>query len=223
LLAAMGMQPRVIAEPCDITQHESSAWARSDEDERLTLGVPAAWRDGDVDLAAVLAPETSETPPRLYHLLPVLELLRLRDFVLVGRVAMRMHGLGCSVPRVDVIADAAPAPALWSELSDRLHDGSLAVWSPEAGRYCWTPSAQMLAEIAAWTTTTQPLRSTLALRTANTATEVRLQIRPGPLPSHVMGGTVETPVPLLAISELARSDDPEVGRAFDRLVARGSR
>jgi transcriptional regulator with XRE-family HTH domain len=59
LLGAMGMQPRVIAEPCDISQHEVSAWARSDLEERV-FGTPTPWGDEEIDLAALLSPQVSE-------------------------------------------------------------------------------------------------------------------------------------------------------------------
>lgn len=221
VLGAMGMQPRVMAEPGDLSQHLASALARRDADDRELFGVSPAWRDEEIDLEALLGPDVSETPLRLYHLLPLLDVLRGLTFVLVGRIAMRLHGLGCSVPRVDVVVDAQPGPELWSDLARRLEDGSLAVWSPELARYRWTPDPVTLTDIAAWTTTTESRQAWLSLRTADTATEIRLQIRPGDLPPHVMGGTRETPVPLLAISELAGSDHPELRQAFQRIAERG--
>lgn len=136
---------------------------------------------------------------------------------------MRMQRLGCSVPHVDVVVAAEPGPGVWGQLSGRLEDGSLAVWSPELGHYCWTPDPTTLADIAAWTTTTKPPQASLGLHTADTATEIRLLIRCSDLPPHVMGGTVETPVPLLAVGELAGSDDPELRQAFERIAERGLR
>ncbi len=217
LLGAMGMQPRVVAEPCDISQHEVSAWARSDLDERL-YGTPTPWLDGEIDLTAMLSPQVSEAPIRLYHLLPLLELLRGLEFVLVGRIAMRMHGLGCSVPRVDVLAQGEPGPDLWSHLTDRLDDGSIGLWCPEAERYRWRPDESVVAGVAALVTSGDPQQSELSLRTRDTATEIRLRIRPGQLPPRVMGGTMENPVPLLAIAELVASGGPEVEQAFKRIL-----
>jgi transcriptional regulator with XRE-family HTH domain len=216
LLGAMGMQPRVVAEPCDISQHEVSAWARSDLEERLT-GTAAALNDEEIDLPALLSPQVSEAPIRLYHLLPLLELLRGFEFVLVGRIALRMHGLGCSVPRVDVLVQGEPGPDLWRHLCERLDTGTIALWSPEVERYRWRPEESVVASVAALVTWSDPPRTELSLRTRDTATEIRLQIRPGELPPHVMGGTMENPVPLLAIGELVASGGPEVGEAFRRI------
>jgi transcriptional regulator with XRE-family HTH domain len=217
LLGAMGMQPRVVAEPCDLSQHEASAWARSDLDERL-YGTPTPWGEEEIDLPALLSPQVSEAPIRLHHLLPVLELLQGLEFVLVGRVAMRMHGLGCSVPWVDVLVRGVPGATLWRDLADRLDDGRLGLWCPELERYRWRPVESIVAEVAALVTAGEPPESRLSLRIRDTATEMRLWIRPGALPPHVMGGTMEHPVPLLAISELAASGGPEVEQAFRRIL-----
>lgn len=78
-----GWTQEELAEAAGVGQgeHRASARARSDEDDRRLLGVPPAWRDGEIDLAAVLSPQVSETPLRLHHLLPLLELLRGQEFV----------------------------------------------------------------------------------------------------------------------------------------------
>jgi len=217
LLAAMGMQPRVIAEPCDISQHGDSAWARSDFDERLTEGIPPAWREGGIDLSALLAPHVSETPLRRYHLLPVLEMLDGLEYVLVGRIAMRMHGLGCSVPRVEAVVAAEPGPEIWRHLSTRLEQGTLALWSSDAGRYCWQPTESLVGEIASLTTVTNARLTELSFRTRDTATELRVLIRPGPRPPFVVRGMGDHDLPLLAISELVGTDDPELREAFRRI------
>ena len=65
---------------------------------------------------------------------------------------------------------------------------------------------------------TTPTWTDLSLRTRDTATEIRLRISPADLPPYVMGGTMRDPVPLLAISELVRSGDPELAEAFRRLM-----
>jgi hypothetical protein len=212
----MGMQPRVIAEPCDISLHEVSAWARSDLEERVN-GTPTPWRDEEIDLQVLLSPQVSEAPIRLYHLLPLLDLLRGDEFVLVGRIAMRMHGLGCSVPWVDVLVQGEPGAGCWQHLAERLDDGRIGIWCPELERYRWRPPESIVAGIADLVTSGDPPRTDLSLRTRDTATEIRLRIMPGELPPYVMGGTIENPVPLLAVSELARSGGPEVEEAFRRI------
>jgi transcriptional regulator with XRE-family HTH domain len=217
VLGAMGMQPRVVAEPCDINQHRASAAARSDLEERLT-GTVTASSDDEIDLPALLSPPVSEAPIRLYHLLPVMELLRGMEFVLVGRIAMRMHGLGCAVPWVDVLVQGQPGTALWRDLSERLDTATMALWSPEAERYLWRPEVSVVEDIGALSNSADPPRSQLSLRTRDTATEVRLRFEPGGLPPRVVGGTVEDPVPLLAISELVRSGDPAIERGFRRIL-----
>jgi transcriptional regulator with XRE-family HTH domain len=217
LLGAMGMQPRVVAEPCDITMHEVSAWARSDLEERVH-GTATPWTDEDLDLAALLSPQVSEAPVRLYHLLPLLELLRGFEFVLVGRIAMRMHGLGCSVPWVDVLLQAEPGADLWRQLADRFDDGSVGLWCPELERYRWRPGESVVADIAALVTSTEPPRTDLSLRTRDTATEIRLRVAPDELPPYVLWGTMENPMPLIAIGELIRRGGPDVEEAFRRIL-----
>jgi transcriptional regulator with XRE-family HTH domain len=217
LLGAMGMQPRVIAEPCDISQHEVSAWARCDLEDRVR-GTPTPWSDEEIDLQELLSPQVSEAPIRLYHLLPLLDFLRGFDFVLVGRIAMRMHGVGCSVPRVDALLQGEPGPELWRQLTERFDAGTIAIWSPDLERYLWRPAKPLVADLAGLATSTDPLRTELSLRSRDTATEIRLRISPAELPPRVLGGTMEEPVPLLAISELVRSGDPGLAEAFRRLM-----
>jgi hypothetical protein len=119
---------------------------------------------------------------------------------------------------VDVLVRAELGPDLWRNLSERLEEGTIALWSPEVERYRWRPTESMVASVAALLTSTDPPRTDLSLRTRDTATEIRLRIGPGELPPHVMGGTMEEPVPLLAISELVGSGDPELEAAFRHLL-----
>jgi hypothetical protein len=76
----------------------------------------------------------------------------------------------------------------------------------------------LVTHVAELVTSTGPLQTELSLRTRDTATEIRLRIRPGELPPHVMGGTVENPVPLVTISELLSSGDADLEAAFRRIL-----
>ncbi len=225
ILGAMGMQPRVVAEPCDFSQHGASAWVRSDRDERdLEGGVPPIWGERGLDLAAVLRPHTAEPRPRLYDLVPLLDLLEAMEFVLVGRVALRLHGLGCTVPRVEAVLGAEPGAALWEHLAVRLEDGAIGVWSAEWERYCWRPDDGVVARVAALTTIETPTGAStceLSLRTRDTATEIRVLVRDEPLPPHVTRRIGQFEVPLLALSEFAGAVDPQVAAALHRLLAPG--
>ncbi len=67
------------------------------------------------------------------------------------------------------------------------------------------------------TTVANPRMTELSFRTRDTATELRVLIRPGPRPPSVVRGMGDHDMPLLAISELVGTDDPELREAFRRI------
>jgi hypothetical protein len=102
ILAAMGLQPRLVAEECDLGHHEATADVRTVGDLWWHPGRNARRATGTEDLAEIMRPSKLDCDASLRAVGPVCELLAGVPFVFVGRGALKLYGLGCSAP--DVLA-----------------------------------------------------------------------------------------------------------------------
>lgn len=221
ILQAMGMQPRVVAEDCDIGQHRQSVLDRRDLDE-WPLNPDGFGADQRLrEAAAALRPSRSENYPTMRDLLPLCSWLEEVPFVLTGRMALRMHGLGCTVPWIDVVIgnqSTTDLPSLWELLSRRMRTDTVRIWSPHTLSYVVRPTPQRIAGIAELTGNTPTFRLT------ETATEVRTRVVQDGLPPCVIrvSGDTRTGVPLLALSEFDVSRDPAFAAAVQDLMRHAS-
>jgi len=207
LLAAMGMQPRVVAEPVDISHHPATAAVR--QVERPS----APPRADPLALADLMRPDASVQAPNLRGLMPIVETLDGSPYVIVGAAALRLHGLGCVVPYVEAVISVtgtADRAAVFARLSERIRSTHLRLWSPDGACYRQLPSACEIAGVAAisgdW----------LHLRTRETATEVRIRVTAEPSPAQVTRRIGDLQCCILALSELTAGAGP----AFAELLAR---
>jgi transcriptional regulator with XRE-family HTH domain len=209
ILAAMGLQPRVTAEECDVSQHHATAevrdlrrvWAHHRGLEGTRMTPPP-------DLGLVMQPSLSDSDATLRTLKPVSDLVEGLPSAFTGRTALRLLGLGCAVPCIDVLVaeqDPQDLDELCLLLSNRIGTGQVSLWSPEVFSYLRCPSPMVVRDIARLS------GNRLCLRTRETGSEVRLRLDAGPLPPYV----VRTAGALtLAVQTLDDLDDDAV-EAFD--------
>lgn len=209
ILAAMGLQPRVTAEECDVSQHFATAevrdlrrvWAghRGLEGTRITP---------PPELGLVMQPSLSDSDATLRTLKPVIDLVEGLPYAVTGRTALRLLGVGCPVPCIDVlVAEQGPQDldGLCLLLSNRISNGHLSLWSPEVYSYLRCPSAAVVHDVARLT------GNCLSLRTRDTGSEVRLRIAAGPSPPFVVRTAGALTVAVQTLDDL----DDDAVEAFD--------
>ncbi len=165
------------------------------------------------DLGLVMQPSLSDSDATLRTLKPVSDLVEGLPSSFTGRTALRLLGVGCPVPCIDVLVaeqDPQDLDELCLLFSDRISTGDMSLWSPEVFSYLRCPSPMGVRDIARLS------GNRLCLRTRETGSEVRLRLDAGALPPHVIriAGALT-----LAVQTLDDLDDDAV-EAFDEAQSR---
>lgn len=204
IMAAMGMQPRVVAEECDVTLHARTANDRRDFAD-ATSALNGVWMTADtsVELADIVLPDTLSPVLPVLALRPIAALLEGFDYAFTGRASLRMQGISCPVPYVSAVLSHQAGVAddmLWRRLGERCTETSMHLWSPRLCCYRRSPSHCDLADAAA------AAAGELAFRTRETATELRVRLTDAVVPPHVTRQVAGMELPLLALSEYRTVD-----------------
>jgi transcriptional regulator with XRE-family HTH domain len=224
-LAAMGLQPRVVAEPVDVTLHGETASVRAAAEELPFGPPPQCWAQHDPSpsqrrqqLRKSLQPSLSVRPLTWLDVEPVARTFAGLPYVIDGAAALRLQGIRCTVPYISTLlaTGTVDRSAAFERLSEQMPLTRMQLWSPTGNLYLRCPTAGCLEQAAA-------LSGTLQLRTAETATELRVQLSSEPLPPHVLRRFDDTNVPVRFLADIVAAD-PVLAAAVEGLVAsRGSR
>jgi transcriptional regulator with XRE-family HTH domain len=216
IMAAMGMQPGVVAEECDVSLHAATATRRRSFNDAAWARTGVWRRDEEpVDLCRVIRPDIRTESLIVPVLQPIAAFLDGLSYVITGRASLRLQGVCCSVPSVSVLLhessgmDVVRAPPdesvpesaddprelLWRLLADRCAATSMHLWSESLACYQRSPNRFDLAGAAREGT------GELCLRTRDTATQLRVTITSEQLPPHVSATVEGMTLTVLALSQ----------------------